>query len=74
VRGKNNRPTVTSPREYKKRFREAMGRYYLEAPDCWHLFRVERVERRVLSGAGRAERVIERGQEGDEEKELQILL
>lgn len=30
-RGKN-RPTVTSPREYKNRFREAMGRYVLEAP------------------------------------------
>jgi 1-phosphatidylinositol-3-phosphate 5-kinase len=30
--GGKNRPTVTSPREYKKRFREAMGRYVLEAP------------------------------------------
>lgn len=30
-RGKN-RPTVTSPREYKNRFRAAMGRYVLEAP------------------------------------------
>ncbi|KAL9102661.1 MAG: hypothetical protein Q9163_002214 [Psora crenata] len=30
-RGKN-RPTVTSPKEYKSRFREAMGRYVLEAP------------------------------------------
>ena len=30
--GNKNRPTVTSPREYKKRFREAMGRYVLEAP------------------------------------------
>ena len=30
-RGKN-RPTVTSPQEYKKRFREAMGRYVLQAP------------------------------------------
>lgn len=30
-RGKN-RPTVTSPREYKNRFREAMGRYVLQAP------------------------------------------
>ena len=31
-RGKN-RPTVTSPREYKSRFREAMGRYVLQAPE-----------------------------------------
>lgn len=30
-RGKN-RPTVTSPREYKNRFREAMGQYVLQAP------------------------------------------
>lgn len=30
-RGKT-RPTVTSPREYKNRFREAMGRYVLQAP------------------------------------------
>ena len=30
-RGKN-RPTVTSPKEYKSRFREAMSRYILQAP------------------------------------------
>ena len=30
-RGKN-RPTVTSPKEYKSRFREAMSRYVLQAP------------------------------------------
>ena len=30
-RGKN-RPTVTSPKEYKNRFREAMERYVLQAP------------------------------------------
>ena len=30
-RGKN-KPTVTSPKEYKARFREAMGRYVLQAP------------------------------------------
>ncbi|KAL8746472.1 MAG: hypothetical protein Q9190_001506 [Brigantiaea leucoxantha] len=30
-RGKN-RPTVTSPRDYKNRFREAMSRYVLQAP------------------------------------------
>ncbi|RMZ79208.1 hypothetical protein DV738_g3504, partial [Chaetothyriales sp. CBS 135597] len=37
--GGKNRPTVTSPREYKLRFREAMSRYVLEAPNCWHQFR-----------------------------------
>jgi 1-phosphatidylinositol-3-phosphate 5-kinase len=30
--GGRNKPTVTSPREYKHRFREAMERYVLEAP------------------------------------------
>ena len=30
--GNKNKPTVTSPKEYKKRFREAMMRYVLEAP------------------------------------------
>ncbi|KAL2813550.1 hypothetical protein BJX63DRAFT_215295 [Aspergillus granulosus] len=30
--GGKNRPTVTSPREYKSRFREAMARYVLQAP------------------------------------------
>lgn len=34
--GGRNKPTVTSPKEYKRRFREAMGRYVLEAPNCWH--------------------------------------
>ena len=45
--GNKNRPTVTSPKEYKKRFREAMGRYVLEAPNCWHQFRPITVERKV---------------------------
>ncbi|KAI9038561.1 1-phosphatidylinositol-3-phosphate 5-kinase FAB1 [Aspergillus affinis] len=34
--GGKNRPTVTSPKEYKSRFREAMARYVLQAPSCWH--------------------------------------
>ena len=36
-RGKN-RPTVTSPKEYKNRFRAAMDRYVLQAPTCVFLF------------------------------------
>ena len=39
-RGKN-RPTVTSPRDYKQRFREAMGRYILQAPK-WVVFSFRR--------------------------------
>ena len=46
-RGKN-RPTVTSPKEYKSRFREAMGRYVLQAPDCWHQFKAQQVDTRAL--------------------------
>ncbi|MCJ1396584.1 1-phosphatidylinositol-3-phosphate 5-kinase [Xylographa bjoerkii] len=42
-RGKN-RPTVTSPKEYKSRFREAMGRYVLHAPNCWHQFQAQLYE------------------------------
>lgn len=48
VRGGKNRPTVTSPKEYKRRFREAMNRYVLEAPDCWHQFKPVKIERRIL--------------------------
>ena len=36
--GGRNRPTITSPKEYKSRFREAMARYILQAPNCWHQF------------------------------------
>ncbi|KAL4885853.1 hypothetical protein BJY04DRAFT_214050 [Aspergillus karnatakaensis] len=40
--GGKNRPTVTSPKEYKSRFREAMARYVLQAPSCWHQFQTSR--------------------------------
>ncbi|RDW69042.1 1-phosphatidylinositol-3-phosphate 5-kinase FAB1 [Aspergillus mulundensis] len=40
--GGKNRPTVTSPKEYKSRFREAMARYVLQAPSCWHQFQSSR--------------------------------
>lgn len=33
--GGRNRPTVTSPKEYKSRFREAMARYVAEYIDAW---------------------------------------
>lgn len=32
---KNELPTVISPREYKKRFRKFMTRYFLSVPHCW---------------------------------------
>ncbi|CAG8949455.1 hypothetical protein HYFRA_00014228 [Hymenoscyphus fraxineus] len=39
--GGRNRPTVTSPKEYKSRFREAMDRYILYAPNSWHQWQPE---------------------------------
>ncbi|KAJ9216232.1 hypothetical protein DTO166G4_2164 [Paecilomyces variotii] len=44
--GGKNRPTVTSPKEYKSRFREAMARYVLHAPNCWHQFQSVHIEHR----------------------------
>ncbi|KAI1432180.1 hypothetical protein GGR50DRAFT_675719 [Xylaria sp. CBS 124048] len=48
--GGRNRPTVTSPKEYKSRFREAMSRYILQAPNCWHQFNAP-----VVSGRPRGD-------------------
>ncbi|KAI9785441.1 MAG: 1-phosphatidylinositol-3-phosphate 5-kinase [Peltula sp. TS41687] len=47
--GGKNKPTVTSPKEYKSRFREAMARYVLQAPNCWHQFQIRgpQVEHRL---------------------------
>jgi 1-phosphatidylinositol-3-phosphate 5-kinase len=56
-RGKN-KPTITSPKDYRMRFRVAMEKYILQAPNCWHQFsgRIvgQGVERRraVLEGVG----------------------
>jgi 1-phosphatidylinositol-3-phosphate 5-kinase len=36
-RGKN-KPTITSPKDYRMRFRVAMEKYILQAPNCWHQF------------------------------------
>ncbi|KAI9673511.1 MAG: 1-phosphatidylinositol-3-phosphate 5-kinase [Trizodia sp. TS-e1964] len=44
--GGGNKPTVTSPKEYKSRFREAMARYVLQAPNCWHQFQSQQIEKR----------------------------
>ncbi|KAI9749624.1 MAG: hypothetical protein M4579_006801 [Chaenotheca gracillima] len=46
--GNRNEPTVTSPKEYKSRFREAMARYVLQAPNCWHQFQALPFERRSM--------------------------
>ncbi|EGE82365.2 hypothetical protein RJZ56_005459 [Blastomyces dermatitidis] len=59
--GGKNRPTVTSPKEYKSRFREAMARYVLHAPNSWHQFHTY-IDRRNL-------RLKDRGRERDRERE-----
>ena len=71
--GNKNRPTVTSPKEYKRRFREAMGRYVLEAPSCWHQVgglksdHKERLrEKEVVKGDGGGKISVEREREGEE--------
>ncbi|WEW59666.1 Mitochondrial distribution and morphology protein 12 [Emydomyces testavorans] len=48
--GGKNRPTVTSPKEYKNRFREAMARYVLHAPNPWHQFQIPNLSKPVLNG------------------------
>ena len=71
--GGKNRPTVTSPKEYKKRFREAMGRYVLEAPGCWHnLMKTGGVEKRLVQGEVRG---AEKGEEAVvvEEREVEVV-
>ncbi|KAG8533181.1 uncharacterized protein KY384_001964 [Bacidia gigantensis] len=62
-RGKN-RPTVTSPKEYKSRFREAMGRYVLQAPNCWHQFKAQHIEARPL---------LQSNDDPGDDKEAQVL-
>ncbi|KAL8864013.1 MAG: hypothetical protein Q9174_007492 [Haloplaca sp. 1 TL-2023] len=58
-RGSKTRPTVTRPRDYKSRFREAMGRYVLQAPNCWHQFHTQQLEMKALR--------TEREKEGEKE-------
>jgi 1-phosphatidylinositol-3-phosphate 5-kinase len=58
-RGKN-KPTITSPKDYRMRFRVAMEKYILQAPNCWHQFPVRRQgdgtetgrRRMVMDGVG----------------------
>ena len=50
--GGRNRPTVTSPKEYKSRFREAMNRYILQAPTSWQQFPGMEGSSRMSSGPG----------------------
>ncbi|KAF1838751.1 hypothetical protein BDW02DRAFT_636172 [Decorospora gaudefroyi] len=50
-RGKN-KPTITSPRDYRNRFRIAMEKYILQAPNCWHQFSGRLVQQGVVERRG----------------------
>lgn len=52
-RGKN-KPTVTSPKDYRNRFRVAMGKYILLAPNCWHQFQAQQIQGRPVRLRGGA--------------------
>jgi 1-phosphatidylinositol-3-phosphate 5-kinase len=52
-RGKN-KPTITSPKDYRNRFRIAMEKYILQAPNCWHQF-----AGRMVAGGDRRRMVLE---------------
>ncbi|KZM19690.1 1-phosphatidylinositol-3-phosphate 5-kinase [Ascochyta rabiei] len=52
-RGKN-KPTITSPKDYRNRFRIAMEKYILQAPNCWHQF-----SGRMAAGGDRRRLVLE---------------
>ncbi|KAI9656206.1 MAG: 1-phosphatidylinositol-3-phosphate 5-kinase [Bathelium mastoideum] len=44
-RGKN-KPTITSPRDYRNRFRVSISNYFLQAPNCWHQFQAQQTQQR----------------------------
>lgn len=46
-RGKN-KPTITSPKDYRNRFRVSMMNYVLQAPNCWHQFQAQMPGPRTL--------------------------
>ncbi|KAL8940716.1 MAG: hypothetical protein Q9216_002666 [Gyalolechia sp. 2 TL-2023] len=68
--GRGTRPTVTSPRDYKNRFREAMGRVctglktgLITIDSCWHQFHAQQLETKALR--------IEKEKEGEGEVQTQ---
>jgi 1-phosphatidylinositol-3-phosphate 5-kinase len=39
---------VTSPKDYRNRFRVAMSKYILLAPNCWHQFQAQQIQGRPV--------------------------
>ncbi|KAJ9627167.1 Mitochondrial distribution and morphology protein 12 [Taxawa tesnikishii (nom. ined.)] len=54
-RGKN-KPTITSPKDYRNRFRVSMMQYVLQAPNVWHQFSSQMAPPRTLRGLTEQER------------------
>ncbi|PSK54312.1 1-phosphatidylinositol 3-phosphate 5-kinase fab1 [Elsinoe australis] len=82
-RGKN-KPTITSPKDYRNRFRVSMMQYVLQAPNVYHEFsrgvgvggelRVWKGEGQGTLGVGREEgKRNEEGQMGEREREREDL-
>ncbi|KAI9703453.1 MAG: 1-phosphatidylinositol-3-phosphate 5-kinase [Bogoriella megaspora] len=46
-RGKN-KPTITSPKDYRNRFRVSISNYFLQAPNCWHQFQAQQLQKKTL--------------------------
>ncbi|RDI77595.1 hypothetical protein Vi05172_g12430 [Venturia inaequalis] len=70
-RGKN-KPTVTSPKDYRNRFRVAMSKYILQAPNCWHQFQQQQIAGRPTSSKGsRSDERSRSGSAGGELREEQ---
>ncbi|QDS68694.1 hypothetical protein FKW77_002785 [Venturia effusa] len=68
-RGKN-KPTVTSPKDYRNRFRVAMSKYILQAPNCWHQFQHQQIAGRPMaSKTGRSGERSRSGSAGGELRE-----
>jgi len=65
-RGKN-KPTVTSPKDYRNRFRIAMSKYILQAPDCWHQFQASLPPPKQVKALERKEEIM------PDEQEVEII-
>ena len=53
-RGKN-KPTITSPKDYRNRFRVSMMQYVLQAPNCWHQFQAQMAPPKTLKEGEKGE-------------------
>lgn len=64
-RGKN-KPTITSPKDYRNRFRVSMMQYVLQAPNCWHQFQAQMAPPKTLNDQEREDGGVGTGNEDTE--------